>query len=165
MHPAVSWSQLELQADGDESGEPEPPPQRQLKARTEDFLPPLLQCARLESLRLHGPLSLSNEQLAQIVAAFPRLRVLRLVGVEVESVAPLSAAHSLRQLWLIRCSSSAGAHDICRSSIPTLPQLSQLRFVEQMPLRAARVVRLNKALLQRMPQLHIESDEPNASDL
>lgn len=119
------------------------------------LLPALLRCARLELLRIRGGNgdSLTAEQLGQLVAAFPRVRVLQLEDLPLESVAPLADARALQRLWLSYCPDLHGQSVQYRSILPSLPALTELQLYDRDRLTAEQVAPLNKALLRRMPML------------
>jgi hypothetical protein len=131
--------------------------------RTEHFLPPLLQCALLETVQLLGwALRLSALQLDGI-AQLPLLHSLGLHSVEVESVDPLARATKLRRLCLSFCRGPPAVVDF-RSSLPPLPALIELILEDRCRVTAAQAAPLNAALLARMPQLTPAKFEQNLLD-
>jgi hypothetical protein len=83
---------------------------------------------------------------------------------ELESVAPLSAASNLSFLTLDRCHRPASApHRQFRVELPPLPSLTELEIEDPEGLRltAAQAAALNLPLFQRLPKLRPDSFSQN----
>ena len=131
--------------------------------RTEHFLPHLLRCTQLHTVKLSGPaLSLSVDQLDG-VARLPLLRFLLLNSVEVESIAPLVCATQLERLWLYLCRGLPVVVDF-RSSLPPLPALIELVLEDRCRITEVQSAPLNAALFTRMPKLTPAKFEQNLLD-
>jgi hypothetical protein len=122
--------------------------------RTEHFLPHLLQCTQLRTVRIVGKSCTWTLSAAQLdgIARLPLLHTLCLQSVELESVEPLARATKLRSLWLSLCSGPPSDADF-RRSLPPLPALTELSIAGGRRTTAAQAAPLKAALFARMPKL------------
>jgi hypothetical protein len=89
------------------------------------FWPSLLQCKQLTSVCLGGGLSISVEQLQQLLRCLPLLRKLRLESLFLESLAPLTES-SISELIFSLCHDVTGEPADIRRMLPAMPSLTQL---------------------------------------